>query len=119
MKILIVDDHTAFRQMVKTVLAALPAEFAECADGQQAVAHYRQFRPDIVLMDIAMKDQDGLKTTAQIKALFPDARVFMLTQYDDPDLREAAQRAGACGYVLKENLPQLQALLQARPVPGS
>ncbi len=112
---MIVDDHAGFRAMVKTALAALPAEYAECADGQEAVAQYGRFRPDIVLMDIAMKGVDGLKATAQIKASFPDARIFMLTQYDDPDLREAAQRAGACEYVLKENLPQLQELLEPRP----
>ena len=112
---MIVDDHAAFRQVVKAQLQTVGAEWVECKDGQAAVVQYSEFRPDFVLMDIAMKGLDGLNATAQITARFPDARIFMLTEYDDPDLREAAQHAGACGYVLKENLSILPALLQSTP----
>jgi DNA-binding NarL/FixJ family response regulator len=116
MKILIVDDHAAFRQVVKNLVQAAGAECLECENGVQAVAQYPQFRPDLVLMDIAMKGLDGLSATAEIAARFLDARVVMLTEYDDPDLRAAAREAGARGYLLKEDLSQLQALLQAAPV---
>ena len=112
-KIMIADDHAGFRQMVKTVLAPLAADFLECKDGQETLAEYGRFLPDIVLMDIAMEGLDGLKATAQLKAIFPDARILMLTQYDDPDLREAAQKAGAYAYVLKEDLFQLKAVITA------
>ena len=115
MKIMVVDDHAAFRRVVVMQLQTVGAEIVECGDGQEAVAQYPQFLPDIVLMDIAMKGLDGLGATAQIKARFPGARIFMLTEYDDADLREAALRAGACGYLLKENLSQLQALLRPPP----
>ena len=84
----------------------------ECQDGQEAVELFPRLRPDLVLMDIAMKGLDGLSATAQIKARFPAARIIMLTEFDDPDLREAAQRAGVCGYVLKEHLSQLLDLLE-------
>lgn len=114
---MIADDHAAFRQVVKALLSATPAEFVECENGLEAVAQYPRFRPDLVLMDIAMQNLDGLAATAQIKARFPAARIFMLTQYDDPDLRAAARRAGACGYLLKDDLSQLPALLQSRPTP--
>ena len=112
MRIMLVDDHAAFRQMVKTVLAALAADFVECEDGQEAVAQYSRCRPNVVLMDIAMKGLDGLNATMQIRTSFPDANIFMLTQYDDPDLRQAAQEAGAAGYLLKDDLSQLQRLLE-------
>jgi CheY-like chemotaxis protein len=47
-RIMLVDDHAAFRQMVKTVLAALAADFVGCKDGQEAVAEYPRFRPNVV-----------------------------------------------------------------------
>ncbi len=118
MKIMLVDDHPAFRQVVKTLLQGTGAEFAECEDGSEAVREYPRFRPDLVLMDIAMKGLDGLKATRQIKTSFPAARVFMLTQYDDADLRLAAEQAGAAGYLLKDDLSQLQLLLKS-PEPKS
>jgi CheY-like chemotaxis protein len=114
---MIVDDHAAFRQVVKTLVQTAGAECLECESGLEAVVQFPQFRPELVLMDIAMKGLDGLSATAQITARFLDAWVVMLTEYDDPDLRAAAQQAGARGYLLKEDLSQLQALLQATPAP--
>ena len=113
MRIMLVDDHPGFRQVVKMHLQTAGAEFLECDNGLEGVARYAQLQPELVLMDIAMAGLDGLRATAQIKARFPEARIIVLTQYDDPDLREAARQAGACEYVLKEDLSQLQALLQS------
>jgi len=112
---MIVDDHAAFREMLRTFLRTTEATFLECEDGRDAVAEYPGFQPDVVLMDIAMKDVDGLSATAQITARFPPAHVVILTQYDDPDLRAAAARAGACGYLPKDQLAQLPEMLQALP----
>ncbi len=109
---MIVDDHAGFRQVAKALLQATGAECVEYGDGRKAIAGYAESRPDVVLMDIAMEGLDGLRATAQIKAAFPAARILMLTQYDDPDLRKAAERAGACGYVLKDDLAQLPPLLR-------
>ena len=82
-------------------------------DGQQAVELYAQLQPDLVLMDISMEHVDGLAATAQIKARFPKARIMILSQYDDPNLRAAADRAGACGYILKENLLDVPTIIEA------
>jgi CheY-like chemotaxis protein len=112
---MIADDHTAFRQMVTSLLQSAGAEVLECESGREAVTHFAQFQPELVFMDIAMKELDGLSATAQIKARFPAARIFMLTQYNDPDLREAARKAGAEGYLLKDDLSQLHLLLRSVP----
>jgi len=112
---MIVDDHAAFREMLRTFLRTTEATFLECEDGRDAVAEYPGFQPDVVLMDIAMKDVDGLSATAHITARFPMAHVVILTQYDDSDLRAAATRAGACGYLPKDHLVQLPEMLQALP----
>jgi CheY-like chemotaxis protein len=108
---MIVDDHAAFRQVVKAQLQTIGVECVECKDGRDALVQYPLVRPDLVLMDIAMKELDGLGATVQLKASYAGARVCMLTEYDDPDLREAAKRAGASAYLLKEDLSQLPALL--------
>ncbi len=109
---MLVDDHAAFRQVVKTVLQPLGAQFVECQDGQEAVAAYPQLQPDVVLMDIAMKGTNGLTATAQIVGRFPDARIVILTQYDECELRSAAEQAGACGFLVKDDLAQVRTLLQ-------
>lgn len=110
---MIADDHTAFRSMVRTLLQASNVVLVECEDGRQAMDQYPTLQPDVVLMDIAMKGMDGLTATAQLTARHPTARVVMLTQYDDPELRAAASRAGACDYLPKDGVSRLPELLRA------
>jgi CheY-like chemotaxis protein len=116
MKILIVEDNPQMRQLIRSVVADLAEAVAECADGEEAVAAYaaQQFsRDDRVLMDLQMPCVDGLEATRRIRAAFPEARIIIVTQYDDPHCRAAAQQAGACDYVLKDNLLDLRRRLQA------
>ena len=111
MKLLIVEDNPAMRQMIKRVVAPFADEIRECGDGAEAFALYAAEQPDWVLMDIRMKTLNGISATRQIKAAFPEARIVIVTSFDEAGLREAAQQAGACGYVLKENLWELRRLL--------
>ena len=80
-------------------------------DGSQALAAYTRHRPAWVLIDSDMKTADGLAVAGQISAAFPAARILIITGYEDADLRQAAQAAGACGYVLKENLTVVSELI--------
>jgi CheY-like chemotaxis protein len=89
--ILIVEDSEPMRQMIVKLVGDLTESFTECSDGAQALGAYRQCRPDWVLMDIKMKEMDGLMATKQIKAAFPEARIIVVTGYDDPKLRDAAR----------------------------
>ena len=112
MKLLIVDDNAHMRRLLRSVLRGVAAQTVECADGCDARAAYDAHRPDWVLMDIGMTRMDGLTATAQITAAHPEARVLILTNYDSDSLREAAARAGARSYVLKEDLIEVRRLLQ-------
>ena len=112
---MLADDSAKFREMTKSLLAGLGAEFVECADGREALAAYGQHQPDWVLMDLMTPGVDGLTATRQITTAFPRARVLVVTQFDGEALRAAAREAGACAYVLKENLLQVRQLIGVQP----
>lgn len=113
MNLLIVDDSREMRRAIKSFVCDLADELHECADGSESLAAYALHHPDWVLMDIKMKDTDGINATKQLKAAFPEAQIVIVTNYDDAELREAARAAGACGYVVKENLLELRRVLGA------
>ena len=108
MKILIVDDNANMRRALKSLLADGDTEFVECEDGADALAAYIVHQPDFVLMDVAMPKMDGITATAQVIQAVPTARIIILTNYAHEDMRQAAQTAGARGYVLKDNLLDLR-----------
>lgn len=110
-RILIADDDARMRRVLRQVVADLASVVYEAGDGGEAIDRYAAERPDWVLMDLRMKPVDGLRATAQIKARFPQARIVIVTQYDEAELRAEAARAGACAYVLKENLHELRGIL--------
>ena len=113
MTVLIVDDATAMRQSIRNFIGDLVVDFYECSDGSEALACYIAHRPDWVLMDLKMKELDGLAATRQIIESFPEARIIIVTSYDDPLLREASGKAGAREYVSKSDLLSLRGILQA------
>ena len=112
MRLLIVDDHAAMRRVIERVVHDLFDFVAECDDGTEAFAAYQQHRPDWVLMDIEMSRMDGLTATRHIVQAFPEARVVIVSKHDNKYIREAAREAGACGYVVKENLMAIRELLE-------
>jgi CheY-like chemotaxis protein len=120
--LLIVDNNSSIRHVIRSIVSPVAEQIYECENGADARAAYLQHQPDFVLMDISMKSFDGLTATRQIREVDPQARVIVVTDYDEGDLREAASRAGACGYVLKENLLELVGVLQQlageEPRPG-
>ena len=115
LKLLIVEDSAPVRRLIKSVVADLAEEIYECANGVEALSEYSRYQPDFVLMDIRMSLMDGIAATRQIRKADPGARIIIVTDYDQIDLREAAKRAGAIGYVVKDNLLDLVSFLKAQP----
>ena len=115
MMLMIVEDNEQMRRLIRSFVERLADQICECSDGAEAVAAYAAHRPDWVLMDVEMKEMDGITATRKIRESFADAKILIVTQYDDATTREAARAAGACGYVLKENLLEVRRLLQASP----
>ena len=95
MILLIIDDNTQMRRLIRSIVGDLAEIIAECGDGAAALTAYAEQRPDWVLMDIKMPEMDGITATRQLKAAYPEARVLIVTDYDDADLRESAREAGA------------------------
>lgn len=113
MEILIVEDNQEMRRVIRNFIGDLIERVYECSDGGQALAAYTKHRPDWVLMDLKLQQVDGLAATRQIIAAFPKARIVIVTACEGAALREAARQAGACAYVLKDQLPIVRALVSA------
>jgi CheY-like chemotaxis protein len=113
MTILIVDDNAGVRRLLKRVIAEIGAAVVECSDGAHALAAYIEHRPDIVLMDVRMPLMDGLTATRQIRKHDSLARVVIVTDYDEDELRSLATESGAFGYIVKQNLTRLAELIRS------
>ena len=96
---------------MRSFLPAAFDEIHECEDGSDALDCYREHLPDWVLMDWKMKRMDGITATRQIIAAYPQARILLVTSYDDDNLRRAGREAGAFGYIVKENLRSILDIL--------
>lgn len=114
MKVLIVDDNSEVRQLIKRFIRDIAVEIEECADGDEVLAIYTIFLPDWVLLDIEMKKLGGFEAAKQIMQAFPNASIIFLTSYNDSSLRTIAKEIGAKGFVLKENLASLREILAER-----
>ena len=103
MRVLIADDHGLFRDGLRSLLEAHGIDVvAEARNGREAVALARVHRPDVVLMDLAMPDLDGLGATRLLVAELPEVAVVVLTaSEDDEDLFEAV-KSGAQGFLPKD-----------------
>ena len=110
--LLIVEDNPQMREMIKSLFSDSFYQIFECEDGSEALGAYKLYKPDWVLMDIVMKKMDGLTATKQILNSFPDAKVIIVTDYDDEKLREKAKSAGAYDYVLKQDLTVLEKIFK-------
>ena len=105
------DDHAGIRKVICQLLGASGDTLLECVSGREAVKAARDFKPDCVTMDIRMPDLCGLEAARAIRAIHPPSRIVIVTSYDLPFLRQTAEKIGAIGYVLKDNLAELRAVL--------
>lgn len=111
MKILIVDDNEKVRELLRDYLPATVDEIYECADGSEALSFFKKHQPDWVLMDWEMPNVNGITAIREIISEYPKAHICMVTAFDDEEIRREAFRAGASGFVLKDNLFELEAVL--------
>jgi DNA-binding NarL/FixJ family response regulator len=118
-RILVADDQSMVRAGFRMLLAGEPdiEVVAEASNGLEAVDKAARFRPTVVLMDIRMPELDGLEATRRILAADDTARILILTTFDLDEYVYEALRAGASGFVLKDDPPE-QLLAAVRIVAG-
>jgi two-component system, NarL family, response regulator NreC len=116
-RIFLTDDHTLFRQGIKTLLSAEPDMeiVGEASNAVDAIAQSAEVTPDVVLMDIGMAGVSSFEATRQIRKNRPETRILFLTMYDDEDYLVECMESGAAGYVLKDS-PAAQLLNAVREV---
>ena len=104
-RILLADDHAVVRQGFKMILNAQPDMeiVGEAANGREAVELAEQLKPDVVVMDVAMPELNGIEATRRVVGSFPHTRVIALSMHKDSVYVREVLRAGARGYLLKDS----------------
>ena len=107
-KIVIADDHTIFRQGLRMLLAQEDDKevVGEAADGIEALELAKKYNPDVILLDIAMPNMDGVKVAGTIKKSFPQIKIIVLTSYSDDQFLFEFLKLGVSGFVLKDSASQ-------------
>ncbi len=107
-RVLIADDDDLMRAGLRELLCADAAIeiVGEASTGREAVQRACRLAPDVVLMDVRMPDLDGISATRELTSAAPDARVLILTTFEQNDYVFGALRAGASGFLLKRTRPE-------------
>jgi DNA-binding NarL/FixJ family response regulator len=107
-RVLIADDDDLMRAGLIELLSGEPEIeiVGEASTGRQAVERARRLGPDVVLMDVRMPDLDGIQATAELARAVPQAKVLILTTFEQDDYVFGALRAGASGFLLKRTRPE-------------
>src|SRR6266446_5847616 len=118
-RILLADDHAVVRQGFKMLLGAQPDMeiVGEASNGREAAELAEALRPDIVVMDVAMPELNGIEATRRLAASAPHTRVIALSMHKDSVYVREILRAGARGYLLKD-APAGDLLLAVRAIAG-
>jgi len=110
MNILIADDNDKMRALIKGMLfenIRSVNTIYECKNGKQAIDGYFKYKPDWILLDIKMNSMDGLTTAEKIKKKDANAKIIIITNYDEASYRNRAKNISVFAYVLKENLKEI------------
>lgn len=104
-RVLVVDDFGPWRDQLRSLLKPRPewTIISEASDGREAIGKASELRPDIILLDVGMPSLNGIEAAKVIHQRCPKSKILFVTQDGDADVRNAAMRVGAVGYVLKSN----------------
>lgn len=124
-KVAIIDDDVLVATALKTILEADEAitVTGTGSDGRDALRIYQKLHPDVLLMDIRMKDINGLDASEQLLAAYPDAKILLLTTFSDDEYIVKALKSGVKGYLLKQDygsiIPAIKAVCTGQTVFGN
>ncbi|MBK8983617.1 MAG: response regulator [Ignavibacteria bacterium] len=107
MRLLIVEDNSEIREMIRSLFESKFNLIRVCEDGDTALSEYESFRPDWIFMDIEMKKVDGITASKEILKLYPEAKIIIITNHKSASIKRELISAGVQKYVLKENMHSL------------
>jgi DNA-binding NarL/FixJ family response regulator len=106
-RILLVDDHVLVRAGIRALIESMDGVsiVGEASNGREAVSFAREQSPDLIIMDVSMKELNGIEATEAIMAHAPATRVLILSMHAAEEFVRRAMKAGAAGYVVKDSVP--------------
>lgn len=107
MTLMLVEDNLEFRNMLKNLFVKYFSEIIETDNGDDALEKFDIHRPDWVFMDISLAKSDGISSTRKIKLKHPEAKIVMVSQYNNPRIINASLKAGAFDFVTKDDISNL------------
>lgn len=107
MQLLIIDDHAGIRELIADAAKPLACDIRQFASAEEAIAAGPNLNPACVTVDLRMNGMDGIEALRRLRALFPQACLIMVTQFDQPSIRSRALSAGADRFILKEHINDL------------
>ncbi|BCZ87392.1 DNA-binding response regulator [Thermus thermophilus] len=105
-QVFLVDDHPVVRAGIRYLLQGKVEIVGEAETGQEALLKIPQARPQVVILDIALPDMDGIQVAERLKALYPEAQLLALSMYAEPEYAERFLQAGGSGYLPKDVIEQ-------------
>lgn len=103
-RILLVDDHAVVRAGFRYLLESQHnCEVSEAGSSEEAYRAYGEIEPDVVVLDVSMPGMGGIEGLRRLRSRYPDARVLLLSMYDDPAFVSRAMKMGAMGYISKNS----------------
>lgn len=113
MTVMVVDDSTEMRSLIRDLVAPWADEVYECGDGTECVARFGEVHPDWTVMDVRMPLLDGIGATRLIQTAHPGAKILLVTQTPSEAFFQAAVESGAAGLLAKDDLHRVPEFLQA------
>ena len=116
LRVLVVDDHAVVREGIRHILEGEPgfAVVAEAGNGAEALRLAETHQPDVVVLDVTMPGESGLRVAPRLRAAVPSARILFLSMHDNAEYAREGARAGAHGYMLKDSAAaELRAAVRA------
>ena len=104
-RVLVCDDHAVVREGIRHVLEAEPGVtvVAEAGNAAQALALAAEHRPDVIVLDVSMPGESGLRAAPRLREAVPEARILIMSMHDNAEYVREGVRAGASGYLLKDS----------------
>ncbi|ROM72994.1 DNA-binding response regulator [Pseudomonas brassicacearum] len=118
-RVALVDDHSLVRDGIRALLSVMPQlnVVGEAENGAQAIEMVGRCQPDLLLVDISLKDMNGLELTRQLGKQYPSLKILILSMYDNYEYVSESVRSGASGYVLK-NAPSREIIAAIEAIIG-